>query len=221
MSKRVLAIYREPDEAANYARALEAAGLTPVLAPPESNPSLEGIDGLLLMGGGDIDPSLYGEARHEKTEPPDHALDRAEHSLLGQALSRDLPVLAICRGLQMLNVFRGGTLLQHIEPPERHRREGGDLSLPVHEVRIEPGTRLAGIAGQPTLPVNSRHHQAVKDLGRGLLVSATDPRDGLIEALEIPDRSFVLAVQWHPENQALSDPRQLRIFERFGAAMRG
>ena len=216
---RVLILYREADEREPYAAALKAAGIEPHFALPEEDPVLDGHAGLLLMGDCDVDPALYGEPRQPETEAADRALDMAEHTLLGQALARDMPVLAICRGLQLLNVFHGGTLIQHLDPPERHRRKDEDKSLPAHTVIVEPGTVLHQIAGRNELRVNSRHHQAIKDLGQRLRISATDPRDGTVEGLERTDRRFVVGVQWHPENQALHDPDQLRIFQSFRTAM--
>lgn len=212
-------VYRYPEDVPPYRDAMLAAGLNPVVVSASDPVSLADVSGLLLMGGEDVDPALYGEERHPETETPDPELDRVEQALLAEALDRDMPVLAICRGLQMVNVFHGGSLIQHLEPPERHRQRPDDKSLPAHEIVIEPQTLLFDIAGRREWRVNSRHHQAVKDLGRGLRVSAVDPHDGTVEALERPDKRFVLAVQWHPENQALTDPEQLRLFQRFGEAM--
>jgi len=174
---------------------------------------------LVLVGGNDVDPARYGENRQPETEEPDSERDTAEFSLVAQALERDLPVLAICRGLQVLNVFHGGSLIQHLHPPERHQRTDIDRSLPVHAVTIHPDTLLSAIAGTRTWQVNSRHHQAVRAVGQGLRVSAVDAEDGTVEALERPDKPFVLAVQWHPEDQAPRDPAQARIFQSFGAAL--
>lgn len=219
VGKNVLMVYRYAEEVAPYREAMEAAGLHPVLVRAGDPVSLDGMSGLLLMGGDDVDPALYGEERHPRTDPPDAELDRVEQALLRDALDRDLPVLGICRGLQLMNVFHGGTLIQHLDPPEQHRQKTDDKSVPAHAAKIEPGTLLADIAREPELRVNSRHHQAVKDLGAGLRIAAVEPVAGIVEALERPDKRFVLAVQWHPENQALSDPAQLRIFQRFGEAM--
>jgi putative glutamine amidotransferase len=116
-------------------------------------------------------------------------------------------------------VSQGGTLTQHLHPPQRHQRTGGRRDQPVHQVSIEPGTLLAQIAGTNTWQVNSRHHQAVKKLARNLRVSAVDAQDGTIEAIEHPGKRFVLAVQWHPEDQALVDRGQLEIFRSFGVAV--
>ena len=202
-----------------YLAALVAAGLDPVQVVAGPAASISGFDGLVLVGGSDVDPMLYGEVRQPETDPPDNERDASEFSLLEHALAQDLPVLAICRGLQLVNVFHGGTLIQHLNPPERHSRADGDRSLPAHAVTIQPGTLLFGISGRGTWQVNSRHHQAVKTLGKGLRVSAVDSEDGMVEALEQPDKRFMLAVQWHPEDQAPRDPEQAKIFQAFGAAL--
>jgi putative glutamine amidotransferase len=181
---------------------------------------LDDFGGLLLTGGPDVDPALYGAARHPETEEPDRERDDAEMELVREALDADVPLLAICRGLQLLNVFHGGDLMQHLDTTEHHRQPEGDRAAPVHNILIEPGSLLHAIAGAREWHVNSRHHQGVRNLGRGLRVSAIDPEDGLIEAVERPDKRFVLAVQWHPENQAMVDAEQLRIFQRFGEALR-
>lgn len=219
MSKRALVVYREIERLQPYLAALAAAGVEPkpVVASPRA--SLSSLDGLVLVGGSDVDPMRYGEAPQAETEAPDHERDAAEFSLLEQALLQDLPVLAICRGLQLVNVFHGGTLIQHLNPVERHSRTEGDRGLPAHAVTIHPGTLLFGIAGTGTWQVNSRHHQAVRTLGQGLRVSAVDAQDGTVEALERPDKRFLLAVQWHPEDQAPRDAEQAKIFQAFSAAV--
>ncbi len=219
MSSRVLVSFRDPTRIGPYRDALVAAGLTPVLTLPSAGISLQDFDGLLLTGGTDVDPARYTEPKHAETQEPDVERDGVELSLVKDALDRDLPILAICRGLQLLNVYHGGTLMQHIEPPERHRIIQPDKSLAAHTVSIAENTTLAGIAGESAWEVNSRHHQAVKSVGDGLRVSAVDPRDGVIEGLERPDRRFVVAVQWHPEDQIVRYPEQLRLFRAFGAAM--
>lgn len=219
MNKRALVIYRNADKVAPYRDALLAAGVNPVLQEANRPLSLNGFEGLVLTGGPDVDPMLYGEVRQAETDQPDFERDEVEASLLKDALARDVPVLAICRGLQILNVSQGGTLIQHLHPPRRHQRIDGRRDQPVHEVSIEPGTLLAQIAGTNTWQVNSRHHQAVKNVAGGLRVSAVDSQDGTVEALEHPEKRFVLGVQWHPEDQALVDRGQLEIFRSFGAAL--
>jgi putative glutamine amidotransferase len=164
------------------------------------------VDGILLAGGGDVLPSLYGEAPHPTFDAAEAGRDAYELELVARATEADLPLLAICRGIQVLNVARGGTLVQHI--PEQLRDSlNHTLREPpyaiAHDVWIAEGSRLETVMRDrlegDTLPVNSRHHQAVKDVGAGLVVSATAP-DGVIEAVEDPSRKFCLGVQWHPEN---------------------
>jgi len=212
----ILLVYRDQDDLPPYRKAVEAAELRAACELAAPKLSLANFSGLILTGGTDVDPSLYGEDRHPKTEKSDRERDEVEIRLLNEALARDLPVLAICRGLQLMNVAHGGTLIQHLDPPDRHRVRRPPKSAPAHEVRIEPGTLLSSIAGTETWQVNSRHHQAVKTLGAGLRVSAVDPVDGIVEAIERPDKVFVLAVQWHPENQVFEQPAQLQLFRRFG-----
>jgi putative glutamine amidotransferase len=219
VNKRVLVIYREADRVLPYRDALLAAGLDPVMRAANRPLSLGDSAGLVLTGGSDVDPALYGEPRQAETEPPDEERDALEASVLEGALAQDLPILAICRGLQILNVSQGGTLIQHVTPLHRHERSDVSHELPVHPVTIQPDTLLSTIAGTNTWQVNSRHHQAVRTVARNLRVAAFDPEDGIIEALEHPGRRFVLAVQWHPEDQAGIDPGQLKIFQSFGAAL--
>jgi putative glutamine amidotransferase len=220
MSRKVLMLYRDEQRVPPYRDALLAADLDPQVVEAGSAFSLDGADGLLLTGGQDVDPALYGEARHEKTDSPDPQLDRAEMDALDEALRLDLPVLAICRGMQVLNVHHGGKLVQHLLPVERHRSvKDGDRSLPVHSVAIEVRSLLSRVAAVDAWQVNSRHHQAVNTLGDGLRVSGVDPGDGVIEAIERPDRTFVLGVQWHPEDQIRRDAAQLNLFRSFHAAM--
>ena len=165
------------------------------------------VHGLLLTGGGDVRPDLYGAAPHATFDPAEPGRDEYEIALVRLALEKDLPVFAICRGVQLLNVARGGTLIQHI-PDEvgttvNHRVPTPPHSI-AHEVWIESRSLLERLMGArfeagEACPVNSRHHQAPKDLGEGLIASATAP-DGVIEAIEDPSRRFCLGVQWHPEN---------------------
>ncbi|MGE0444167.1 MAG: gamma-glutamyl-gamma-aminobutyrate hydrolase family protein [Vicinamibacterales bacterium] len=168
------------------------------------------VDGLLLTGGADIDPSLYGAAAHPSTQPDAPGRDAFEIELVRRALDADLPVFAICRGAQVLNVAAGGTLIQDIrsELPSATEHQ---LAVPphqpveiAHDVWVTRGSLLERLmaerlAGGEDLPVNSRHHQAPARTGEGLVVTATSP-DGVIEALEHPGKRFCLGVQWHPEN---------------------
>ncbi len=204
----------------DYPRAVDAAGGIPLVVPPMAANDIDGlvdrIDGLLLSGGPDLHPSLYGAQPHAALGPTEPPLDEFELALVRAADARGLPILAICRGLQALNVARGGTLWQHV--PEdiggdvRHRQaEPGRVAT--HPVRIEPVSRLAQALGETQLDVNSFHHQAVHDLGHRLRAVAWAP-DGLTEGVEATDRPFVLAVQWHAESlTARADHR--RLFARF------
>jgi len=189
----------------DYEAAVRRAGATPrPLALDEAAASvLAGVDGLLLTGGDDVDPALYGEAPHPSFDVSEPGRDAFEIDLVRRALDADIPVLAICRGLQVLNVALGGTLIQDIpsEPAALlpHDAEGPPTTL-AHTVEVAPGSCLAALVGpDATRAVNSRHHQAVRELGSGLIVTATSP-DGVIEAAEVPAARFCIGVQWHPEN---------------------
>ena len=164
------------------------------------------VDGILLAGGGDVLPSLYGAEAHATFDAAEPGRDDYELELARRAAEADIPLLAICRGIQVLNVARGGTLVQHI-PDELRDGLNHTLREPpyaiAHDVWVAEGSLLERIMRErldgDTLPVNSRHHQAVKDAGAGLVVTATAP-DGIIEAVEDPGRRFCVGVQWHPEN---------------------
>jgi gamma-glutamyl-gamma-aminobutyrate hydrolase PuuD len=190
----------------SYRRALLAVGVEPV----EDVSSLASVGGLLLAGGTDVDPALYGESRQAQTDEPDAVRDALESSLLREALQRDLPVFGICRGLQLLNAALGGTLIQHVDGHKRPKERE------VHSVSIAPASRLASILSAPEYIVNSRHHQCAGRVADGLLVAATAP-DGVIEALEVPGKRFALAVQWHPE--ARMDGPDRKLFEAFASAL--
>jgi putative glutamine amidotransferase len=192
---------REP-----YRKALEAVGLQPVENPSE----LAGLDGLLLAGGSDVDPELYGVQIRPETGKLDRERDSRETAILREALERDLPVLAICRGLQLMNVALEGTLVQHIEGHRCLDRQE------VHAIKIAPGSRLQSILETDEHVVNSRHHQCVDRVASGLEVTARAP-DDVIEALELPGKRFVLAVQWHPEER--TDGPDARLFAAFRDAL--
>jgi putative glutamine amidotransferase len=223
--KQVLAVCGSPahwrsGESEPYEEALRAAGIEAVLLSPGGPASITGMAGLLLMGGSDVNPARYGEERHAETQEPDDARDELECALIGEAIARDLPLLAICRGIQILNVQHGGTLVQHLDSTKRHRQRRENRGLPAHRIEIIPGTRLAGIAGDARAwDVNSRHHQAIARVGDGLRVSARDAEDGTIEAVERPDKRFVVGVEWHPENMSAADERQARLFQAFAEAL--
>jgi putative glutamine amidotransferase len=208
-----------------YTDALDRAGAQPVLLPPplcdprEAASVLERCAGLVLTGGADVDPSLYGQERHEAVYGLDPALDAYEIALVDVALGLDLPLLAICRGHQLLNVALGGTLDQHITDRPGIQLHGDPAAAPDggvdHDVTIEPGTRLAAALGTTRCAVRSHHHQAIADLApKATATSWTD--DGVIEGYELPD-GWVVSVQWHPEATAGDDPIQQRLFETFVA----
>jgi gamma-glutamyl-gamma-aminobutyrate hydrolase PuuD len=186
---------------ADYVHAVERAGGRPLLVPPSLDgveETLDVLDGLIFSGGSDLDPGLYGQEAHPETTGIVRDRDSAEMALLDAALARDLPVLAICRGSQLLNVVLGGDLVQHVPDvvgSERHKQVAGEFAD--HEVEITEGTRLAGLIGD-SVPVKSHHHQGFGRIGQGLSVAAKDD-DGTVEALEDPSRRFALGVLWHPE----------------------
>jgi putative glutamine amidotransferase len=201
-----------------YARAVRAAGGEPfLLEPPQTGPPhpdrLADADGLLLAGGRDLDPALWGEAKHPATVRMDPRRQASDLALLEEAERRGLPVLAVCLGIQELAVHRGGTLIQHVPDEPSAARHDGTTQRPVtHVVVIEADSLLAQIVGPEPLDANSRHHQAVRKPGRGMRIVARSA-DGLIEAVESEDRRrFVLGVQWHAEDLT-HEPRHRALFE--------
>jgi len=214
---RAAVTFRNEAKVGPYVRALEAVGLEAALISADRGGSLDSVDGLLLTGGTDINPARYGQEPAPETQPADDARDELETGLLRKALDRGVPVLAICRGMQLFNVVHGGTLLQHLPASGPHQGEGRDAVA--HNVRVAAGTRLASILSDGDHAVNSRHHQAADRPGQGLIVSAVAP-DGVIEALERPDQSFAVAVQWHPEDRILVSTADRRLFEAFAQAVR-
>jgi putative glutamine amidotransferase len=193
----------------DYLASVEQTGAkVRVLEVSESPRALVGLlNGIVLTGGGDIDPVLYGEDRHETVEDAEPGRDEFEIDLARRAMAADLPVLAICRGAQVLNVAAGGTLVQDI-PSTVASDLTHSISQPpnavAHDVVVAPGSRLQevlgpAVDGSATCRVNSRHHQSVGRLGAGLVATGIAP-DGIIEAIEAPDNSFCLGIQWHPEN---------------------
>jgi putative glutamine amidotransferase len=186
----------------DYVRGIERAGGRPMLVPPSADAvdeTLDALDALLFSGGSDLGPDTYGAEAHPETTGVRPERDRAELALLEAALARDMPVLAVCRGFQVLNVVRGGDLVQHLPDVvgnSTHREVTGTFSE--HPVRIEEESRLGSLLGDDHAPVKSHHHQGVGRLGDGLREVAW-AQDGTIEALEDPDRRFALGVLWHPE----------------------
>jgi len=202
---------------APYERALREVGIEPVRNPA----SLDSLDGLLLSGGADINPALYGQTIAGSDEVDD-ARDELEIRLLREALTADLPVLAICRGLQLFNVAYGGTLVQHLGSTQVHRQKAQNAEPgkhpAAHRVWVGPDTRLAEIIGPGGHDVNSRHHQAIEIKAEGVIVSAIS-EDGVIEAIEKPGAAFAVAVQWHPEDRVLVSAADRKLFEAFAAAL--
>ncbi|HYD50285.1 MAG TPA: gamma-glutamyl-gamma-aminobutyrate hydrolase family protein [Terriglobales bacterium] len=208
----------------SYVDALRTVGATPVVLPPgEPSPGrlLDLLDGLILAGGGDLDPQLYGGAVHPLLYMISNERDRFEMEIAADALDRvDIPMLCICRGMQVLNVAAGGTL--HVHVPDRfgenvlHRLPP---RLPTrHPVRLEGDSRLAQIVGSGSVEVCSWHHQAVDRLGSGLVPVAWS-EDGVVEAVEHRDHPWCIGVQWHPEMQ-FREAEQMRLFEAFVDAAR-
>ena len=216
-----------------YLKGIEAAGGLPLVVPPMPEaaiePLLDRLDGICLSGGPDLDPQHYGAEPHAELGPTEPDLDRFELAVASRADNRAMPILAICRGAQALNVVRGGSLHQHLpdlsqQIPHRQSTPG---SQPSHEARLLPGSRLAaaigaepaeGSASETTIGVNSFHHQAIERLGDDLVVSARAP-DGTVEAIEDPARAFLIGVQWHAET--LTDrPYEAALFRNFVAACR-
>lgn len=212
----------------NYINALVHCGALPLLVPvtislEEQRRLLFEADGLLLTGGGDVDPARYGESPHEAVYGVSEARDEAELNLVRWAVEADKPLFAICRGIQVMNVALGGSLIQDLPTqapsPIVHRGNNDDRDEPVHPIRVQAQSRLAGILGTEQTRVNSFHHQAVKQIADGLVPIAHAP-DGVIEAVEMPGRRHVLGVQWHPEEMAQDVPAMMRLFEAFVAACR-
>lgn len=206
----------------------KARGLPSIIASGFTNPLeeaeqlageiLDSCDGLLLSGGTDVDPKIFGEVPHTALGRVDGPRDPFEITLAREAVRRDLPVLGICRGLQVLNVALGGTLIQDIpsDVPGAVVHENGENRVEIaHEVTIEPDSKLSGLLSSTRVGVNSFHHQAAKVIGEGLTRSATSPEDGIVEGLEMHDRAFVVAVQWHPENFWRTSPVFDGLFRGF------
>jgi putative glutamine amidotransferase len=200
---------------APYRRAVVAAGAEPVDLVPGTE-SLPEVDGLLLPGGWDVDPSFYGERRDEKLGETDRELDETELALFGQAREREIPVLGICRGQQVINVAMGGSLVQHLEGHEVRSLGRSHLA---HTIDVDPTSELGQAAGEHKVRVNSLHHQAIKRLAAGLQQSASG-EDGTVEGVESDD-GLIVAVQCHPEELTTDLPWARNLFERFVARARG
>ncbi|MBI5032084.1 MAG: gamma-glutamyl-gamma-aminobutyrate hydrolase family protein [Chloroflexi bacterium] len=209
---------------ATYTRAIERAGGAPIFIPLDLGDDalriiFDRMDGLLFQGGGDVHPSEYGESVAEYCGAIDRACDETELRLLRWSFDTGKPLLAICRGIQVLNVAAGGSLYQDIDaqlPTSiRHpHRKGNPSNYRAHAIEIEPNSRLARAVGTTRIEVNSRHHQSVKQVAPGFHVTARAP-DGVIEAIESTNGNYALGVQFHPENLIDDDPRILQMFKEF------
>lgn len=202
-----------------YVEALREAGAVPVLIPPQPENAAElvaQLDGVLLAGGPDCDPAAYGEEAHHTVKPMDPRRQSNDLSLAKAARDRGIPTLGICLGMQVINIAAGGTLIQDIESSIRHESDPEHRLR--HDVTVEGGTQLAKILADRELNVNSSHHQAVKDVGQGLRVTAHAP-DGIVEGLEDPKLPFYVGVQWHPEDMPGEDSAK-RLFGAFIDAAR-
>ena len=210
-----------------YVGTLVEAGAVPWLLPLVDEETLrvayDALDGVFLPGGADIDPAAYGQATHRSCDRSDPARDRVEISLARWALRDGKPMLGVCRGLQLINVAAGGTLVQDLGAlrPDAIKHDffpyggtGHRRDYLAHEVRIQERSRIARILGASTIRVNSMHHQGIADLGAGLVATAWAP-DGLIEGLEGAGEGYLVAVQWHPESLTESDAGARRLFADF------
>jgi putative glutamine amidotransferase len=220
---------RVQGELHTYLDAVLAAGGLPIMIPlavqgDDLRELYTRLDGVILPGGGDVEPDAYGQPPHPATNSVDADHDRAEIWLARQALEDAKPLLGICRGLQVFNVALGGTLIQDLPTqfpaaqPHYFRWPQFPLDYPAHSVQVEEDTLLARLVGTPIVEVNSRHHQAVQTLAAPLAVAGRAP-DGVIEAIEAPRHPFALAVQWHPENLS-AQPAMRALFEGFVAEAR-
>lgn len=191
-----------------YSVSVSRAGGLPLLLPAdvatarEPDQLLGMLDALILTGGADLDPSLYGQPTASETQATNLERDEFEAALAGGALERGMPLLGICRGMELLNVIAGGTLEQHLPEAERHLHTPGKFVD--HEVRLEPGSLAARTVGAERLAVRSHHHQGIGNLGEGLVATGWSVPDGVIEAIERPGHAFALGVLWHPEEDAES-----------------
>jgi putative glutamine amidotransferase len=210
-----------------YVRSVEQSGSVPVVLPPVSPDDvtalLDRLDGVLLSGGVDVDPAIYGQEPHARLGRVNRRRDEFELAVVREALRRDVPILAICRGHQLLNVATGGTLVQDIpslvEGHADHDGKGPRWRR-AHRVEVTASSRLREILGQDTVCVNSIHHQAVDRVGDDLVVSARCPEDGVVEGLERPASRFVVAVQWHPESFWNRADSFQRLFDAHAEACR-
>ena len=208
-----------------YVDAVRRAGGVPILLPPgevESTVLIDLCDALVLAGGGDVDPALYGGKPHATIERVDAERDALEIGATQAALARDLPTLGICRGAQVINVALGGTLVEHLpdevgDAIEHRPADSAQTAYPRHPVKVDEGSKLAAVMGERAVAPASWHHQALREVAPGLEVVARAD-DGTIEAFERKDKTWFLGVQWHPEVTAADDPTQQRLFDSLVAA---
>ncbi|MCS7056108.1 MAG: gamma-glutamyl-gamma-aminobutyrate hydrolase family protein [Thermoflexales bacterium] len=209
----------------NYVNSLVMCGAIPILLPTSVAPEAwravyESADGVMLSGGGDVDPALFGEEAHQETYGVDRERDDMEIALARWALQDDKPLFAICRGIQVMNVAFGGSLIQDLpsqlksDIPHDGNYNGFERHAVAHAVRIEPGTHISRIMGAGEVGVNSFHHQALKDVADGLVVTSRAP-DGVIESVEFPGKRYYIGVQWHPEEMADRRDDMLSLFRTF------
>ena len=214
----------------NYPASLAASGALPVIIPLDLTEDaltdlFDRLDGLCLAGGVDVDPALYGEARHSALGKVDAARDVTELTLARRALAADLPLFGICRGIQLLNVAAGGSLYQdlaaQVPTARQHDYSHSDSpwECPVHAVRVAEGSQLAALLGTGEIMTNSFHHQAVKEVA-GAFVPVAWTSDGVVEGIEAPGHRFALGVQWHPEGMFATDPLARELFAAFVEASR-
>lgn len=194
---------------ATYIESIRQAGAVPVVIPPQPENAesiVEGLDGIILAGGEDCDPAVYGEEKHPSVEPMNPRRQDNDLTLARVARQRGIPTLGICLGVQVMNIAAGGTLIQDIDSEMKTdiRHVSDPSARARHDVSLYGGTKLASILGEGELNVNSSHHQAIKGVGKGLLVTAKAP-DGIIEGLEDPKHPFYVGVQWHPEDMPGED----------------
>ena len=200
-----------------YPGAVSKGGGAPLIVPPfapekDVEAILDRVDGVVMSGGPDIHPCLYGQEETPELGPVDLGLDRFEIGFVRRALERDLPMLGICRGAELLNVARGGTLIQHVDG----HRQTEEARVPTHDVRVEEGSRLAEVLSSTNVAVNSFHHQAIDALGGGVRAVGWSA-DGLVEAIELAGPDFAIGVQWHAEG-LIDEPHHLALFARFVSA---
>jgi putative glutamine amidotransferase len=205
-----------------YMDGIVDAGGMPIMLPLTSDKAilkqlLDTVDGILMTGGHDVSPDIYGEEKLDDSVVCNEDRDSMEKELIGQALEKDIPILGICRGIQFLNAFLGGTLYQDLgkqHPSETEHHQKPPYDVPIHEVKIIQDSGLYRLLREYVISVNSYHHQAVKDVADELKVMAVS-EDGLVEAVELPEKRFVWAVQWHPEFSYRVDDNSKLIFREF------